>query len=186
MSAVRAPMSIAALDSYKATKPPDGYSATTRRFYSPIDDVHGVIGALLGSAQHSVVLSMYGFDAADFAKTLRAQLANPRMYVQITLDRSQAGGKTEKALVDQFRPSDLGNSVAIGTSERGAIIHRKMLIVDGVWLLSGSTNWSTSGMDLQDNELTVTFDATACAEARTVLDISHDHALSQMAARKPS
>jgi phosphatidylserine/phosphatidylglycerophosphate/cardiolipin synthase-like enzyme len=76
-----------------------------------------------------------------------------------------------------------GNSVAIGSSEKGAIMHRKMLLVDGIWRVTGSTNWSTSGETLQDNELTVTQSASVVAEARTVLDIEHDSALAQQAKR---
>jgi phosphatidylserine/phosphatidylglycerophosphate/cardiolipin synthase-like enzyme len=93
------------------------------------------------------------------------------VYVQITLDRSQAGGVHEKALLQKFSHEMTGNSVAIGTSERSAIMHRKMVIVDGIWRISGSTNWSTSGESLQDNELTILNSATACAEARPILDI---------------
>jgi phosphatidylserine/phosphatidylglycerophosphate/cardiolipin synthase-like enzyme len=70
--------------------------------------------------------------------------------------------------------------VAIGTSEHGAIMHRKMVIVDGLWRISGSTNWSTSGETLQDNEATNLLDATACTEARTVLDIEHNKMLAAM------
>jgi phosphatidylserine/phosphatidylglycerophosphate/cardiolipin synthase-like enzyme len=62
-------------------------------------------------------------------------------------------------------------------------MHRKMLLVDGIWRVTGSTNWSTSGETLQDNELTVTQSASVVAEARTVLDIEHDSALAQQAKR---
>jgi phosphatidylserine/phosphatidylglycerophosphate/cardiolipin synthase-like enzyme len=63
-------------------------------------------------------------------------------------------------------------------------MHRKMVIVDGLWRVSGSTNWSMAGETLQDNELTIIRDAMVCAEARPVLDIEHDSALKQMAARR--
>jgi hypothetical protein len=58
-----------------------------------------------------------------------------------------------------------------------------MLLVDGRWRISGSTNLSTSGETLQDNEATFILDAVTCAEARTVLDIEHDHMLSVMKAK---
>ena len=114
---------------------------------------------------------------------LDTYLLDPTVHVQITLDKSQAGGVHERAILEKFKNEMRGNSVAIGTSEKSAIMHRKMVIVDGLWRISGSTNWSTSGESLQDNELTVINSATACAEARPILDIEHNHALGQMAAR---
>ena len=151
--------------------------------YSPIDDVHGALVDLLKGAQHSVVVAVYGFDDDELAEILRGHLATPNVYVQITLDRSQAGGVHEKALLAKFRHEDMGNSIAIGTSEKSAIMHRKMAIVDGIWLIAGSTNWSDSGETKQDNELTIHRSPELCARARTVLDIEHDHALEQMKAR---
>lgn len=179
----RYPLAITDLDRHKKAPVLAGYPANTRTFYSPEDDVHGALKAVLGSARKSVVLAMYGYDDEELAALIDGYLKDPRMYVQVTLDRSQAGGVHEKALLAKYRHEMSGNSVAIGTSEKSAIMHRKMAIVDGLWRISGSTNWSTSGESAQDNELTVIFDPVVCAEARPILDIEHDHALSQMAAR---
>jgi phosphatidylserine/phosphatidylglycerophosphate/cardiolipin synthase-like enzyme len=89
----------------------------------------------------------------------------------------------EKAILEKFKHEYTGNSVAIGNSERGAIQHRKMVLVDGVWYVGGSTNWSTSGETLQDNELLVIQSASVVARASTVLSIAHDAALQQMSKR---
>jgi hypothetical protein len=40
----------------------DGYPPDVRTFYSPVDDVHGVLSSLLASTQKSIVLNMYGYD----------------------------------------------------------------------------------------------------------------------------
>lgn len=168
------------LDTYKAKPTAVGYPANMRTFYSPVDDVHGALKAVIGAAQHSIVVAMYGFDDDELAALLDTALKDPTMYVQITLDKSQAGGVHERALLAKYAHEMTGNSVAIGNSEKGAIMHRKMVIVDGLWRLSGSTNWSTSGETQQDNELTVVRDAMVCAEARTILDIAHDHMLAAM------
>jgi phosphatidylserine/phosphatidylglycerophosphate/cardiolipin synthase-like enzyme len=123
---------------------------------------------------------MYGYDDDEIAALIAQHIDNPAMHVQVTLDKSQAGGVHERAILAKYKAEMESNSVAIGTSERGQIMHRKMVIVDGLWRVSGSTNWSTSGESLQDNELTVIKNATLCAEARAILDLEHVKALTQM------
>lgn len=179
------PLAIAELDQYKAGghAPDAEYPANMRTFWSPVDDVHGALKAIVGSCRRSLVVAMYGYDDDDLAAMIDGLLKNPAIYVQITLDSSQAGGVHEKALLAKYAHEMTGNSVAIGRSEKGAIMHRKCCIVDGLWRVTGSTNWSLSGEQKQDNELTVLASASACAEARTVLDIEHDSALQQQKAR---
>jgi phosphatidylserine/phosphatidylglycerophosphate/cardiolipin synthase-like enzyme len=174
------------LDIFKVTSPPSGYPANMRTFYSPEDFVPQVLQTVLSSVSTSVVVAMYGFDDDVLAAMLDTALKNPGIYVQITLDQSQAAGVHEKELLAKYANEMTGNSVAIGNSERGAIMHRKMVIVDGLWRISGSTNWSTSGETLQDNELTIIRDALVCSEARPILDIEHDSALKQMGAHATS
>jgi phosphatidylserine/phosphatidylglycerophosphate/cardiolipin synthase-like enzyme len=177
-------LQITDLDQYLVTPPPVGSLPMVRSLYSPIDNVHEALKAVIGSAQHSIVVSMFGYDDDELAAMLDAALKNPQMFVQITLDSSQAGGKHEKALLAQYAHEMTGNSVAIGRSEKGAIVHRKMVIVDGLWWIGGSTNWSVSGESEQDNELTIIRDAMHCTKARTVLDIAHDHILAVMAKKQ--
>ncbi len=181
-----APLAITDLDQFKAKPVAAGYPSNVRTFYSPVDGagVHEALKAVIGSARHSVVVAMYGFDDDELAQMLDDALKDPSMYVQISLDKSQAGGVHERAILEKYAHEMTGNSVAIGTSERGAIMHRKMVIVDGLWRISGSTNWSDSGETKQDNEATIMLDAVAAAEARAVLDIEHDHMLAVMAKAK--
>jgi phosphatidylserine/phosphatidylglycerophosphate/cardiolipin synthase-like enzyme len=173
-------MNIGDLDEFKTTPLVAGYPDTVRTFYSPEDDVHGALRALIGSCQSSLVVAMYGYDDDELAGMIAHLLDNPAIHCQITLDKSQAGGVHERALLEKYKAEMDSNSVAIGTSEKGAIMHRKMVIVDGVWRISGSTNWSESGETKQDNELTVIFDPTVCIEARRILDLEHTKALTQM------
>ena len=175
-------LAIADLDIFKVTAPPVGYPANMRTFYSPEDYVPQVLQSVISGAARSIVVAMFGYDDDVLAAMLDTALKNPAIYVQITLDKSQAAGVHEKDLLAKYANEMTGNSVAIGNSERGAIMHRKMVIVDGLWRISGSTNWSASGETLQDNELTIIRDAVVCAEARPILDIEHDSALKQMAA----
>lgn len=177
-------LSVADLDQYKARGVPAGSDPNERTFYSPIDSVHEAILAVLKSARHSLVIGMYGYDDDEFAAVIHAALEDKSMFVQISLDKSQAGGVHERAILDKYGYANgaFGNSVAIGTSEKGAIMHRKMVLVDGLWVIKGSTNWSTAGETKQDNECTIRYDAVAATEARTVMDIEHHKMLAALAA----
>jgi len=178
-----AALQIGDLDQFKHFGLDAGYPANVRRFYSPWDDAHPVIMALLGEVRTSYVSSDYGFTDVEVAAKIDTFLTDPNIYVQITLDSSQAAGPTEVKVLQQLRHDATGNSIAIGRSEKGEIIHRKMRIINGVWLLTGSTNLSLNGEQKQDNELTVTYDPIGCAEARHILDLSHTKALQDMAKR---
>jgi len=65
-----------------------------------------------------------------------------------------------------------------------AISHLKIVIVDGVYTVKGSTNWSLSGEQQQDNELSLSRNAVIAAETRAILDLNHDFMLKQMAGTK--
>ena len=163
---------------------PVDYGTETLAFFSPNDPgVHQVILWALLNADQAIVFNVYGFDDDEFAQVIFAAAANPKCYVQGSLDKSQAGGVHERKLLTEAGAL-IGTSIAIGRSVRGAISHDKMLICQGSrgsWLVKGSTNWSTSGETLQDNEMTITTNRAAIAEARTIMDISHDQKLQAMA-----
>src|SRR5258706_9643677 len=157
----------------------DGYPDDQRTFFSPRDDIHGVLVALLGSAQHSIVVSMFGYDDDELNKIIQAKLADENVYVQMSLDRSQASGVHEKHILASWNNNAFGNS-----SVHNAISHLKIVIVDGVYTVKGSTNWSLSGEQQQDNELTLSRNAVIAAETRAILDLNHDFMLKQMVGTK--
>ena len=163
----------------------DGYPADERTFFAPRDNVHGVLVALLGSAQHSIVVNMFGYDDDELNKIIQDKLADEKIFVQMSLDRSQASGVHEKQILAKWNNDAFGNSIAIGTSSvHNAISHLKIVIVDGVYTVKGSTNWSLSGEQQQDNELTVSRNAVIAAETRAILDLNHDFMLKQMVGTK--
>jgi hypothetical protein len=56
-------MNITDLDQYKAPKgwaPDAEYPSMMRTFYSPIDDVHGVLKEIIGSCRRSIVIRVGG------------------------------------------------------------------------------------------------------------------------------
>jgi phosphatidylserine/phosphatidylglycerophosphate/cardiolipin synthase-like enzyme len=158
------------------------YPPDVRSFFSPDDDIHGLLSSLLASAQQSIVLNMYGYADRELDDIVRAKLGDTRVYVQMSLDKSQSkSSKTEREILAEWDNGGIGNSIAIGTSYKHAISHLKIVIVDGIYTVKGSTNWSLGGEHDQDNELTVTNSAVIAAEARAVLDRNHDYMLKQMA-----
>src|SRR5207237_9367023 len=107
-------------------------------------------------------------------------LNDAHVYVQMSLDRSQSTGAHEKQILAKWNNDALGNSIAIGTSSvHNAISHLKIVIVDGVYTVKGSTNWSLSGEPQQDNALTLSRNAVVAAETRAILDLNHDFQLKQ-------
>lgn len=160
----------------------DGYPPDERTFFSPYDNLHGLLVALLGSAQHSIVVNMFGYDDDKLNSIIEEKLSKESVYVQMSLDRRQAGSvEHEKAILRRWHNDAFGNSIAIGSSSKhNAISHLKIVIVDGVYTVKGSTNWSLSGEQDQDNELTLSRNAVVAAETRAILDLNHDFMLKQM------
>lgn len=164
---------LAALDKFRDARRPltPGYPPNMRTLYAPVDDLHGALKYMLNLATSSLVIMMYGFDDLDAATIIRRKLNSGHCYVQLTLDKTQAGGVHERQILAQMDYP--ASSIAIGESEKHAIVHTKMVIVDGLYTITGSTNFSESAETRQSNALVVIADPHVAAEARSRCDITH-------------
>ena len=174
-------MTLSDFAQYKGTPFPSDYPVgTVVRLFSPQDKVHDAVLALLSSATTSIVVSMYGEDDPAFTAAIVAKAKDPSIFVQVNLDKTQSAGKGEIPLVEQLRACP-ATRVAVGTAESGAINHLKMAVVDGLFTLGGSTNWSAGGEAKQNNEASITMDRAVAHEATIILTLEHQEMLAQEA-----
>ena len=162
-----------------------------RVFYVGRDDVHGVLMHLFNRVTLSVKMNMFGYDDDALNQVLMGLVRNPSVMIQVTLDRSQAAGPTEKAILATDAAQDaegFANDFAVGESKTGQISHTKGGILDSIVAFEGSTNWSSSGegtginvtaatqapgFKAQNNTLAVYVNAYEIAKFAARLDYEH-------------
>jgi phosphatidylserine/phosphatidylglycerophosphate/cardiolipin synthase-like enzyme len=167
---------------------PHGSAPGVRTLFTQRDHVHEALKWMIGLAKQSLVLTMFGYDDDELDDLIRHKLNSEHVYVQLSLDRSQSGGKHETAILAHWNNTDRTNSVAIGTAERGGIAHMKSGVIDGRIVFDGSTNWSLGGEGApgekgQNNSLVVIDNHATAVQYRTQLDIDHNVMLKQQHAR---
>ena len=168
-----------------------------RVFYVGRDDVHGVLMHLFTRVSLSVKMNMFGYDDDDLNNLLMGLARDPSVLVQVTLDKSQASGPTEKAILSSDVAQDaegFANDFAVGESSTGQISHTKGGVLDGIVAFEGSTNWSSSGegtgitlnaakqapgFKAQNNTLAVYVNPYEIAKFAARLDYEHAVAASQ-------
>ena len=112
---------------------------TQQTFFAPDDDCEAALLAFVAGAEHAVRLADYGFNLATLTDLLIRQ-HQASVDVRLVLDRTEAGGSSERPIVAELRAA--GIPLVVGTSERHHIMHHKFIVVDGVRVLSGSYNFT--------------------------------------------
>ena len=126
----------------------DNASKDVHLFYVGRDDVHDILKYILSRVTISLYLNMFGFDDSELNNILMQKALNPLITMLITLDKSQAGGVHEKALLEadaKYNLAAYGTHFVIGQSETHQISHTKGFVADGKVACEGSTNWSSAG-----------------------------------------
>lgn len=162
---------ISVLDQFAAAPFPPGYDTDRRTFFSPVDQVHEALIFLLNSAQTTINLAMYAFTDPTLNQVLTSATGRG-VTVKLTLDSSQFKDDNERNKLESLL-SAAGVDVSIGTSEKGAIMHLKSGVIDGTVVFTGSTNWSDSGEELQDNSLSVSISPAEASQFSTRFDAIH-------------
>jgi hypothetical protein len=91
---------------------------------------------------------MFGYDDDSLNNVLMGLVQNPSVMVQVTLDKSQAAGPAEKAILGSDTAQNaqgFANDFVVGESSTHQISHTKGGVLDGIVAFEGSTNWSSSG-----------------------------------------
>ncbi len=162
------------------------------------DDCHGVLHYLLTNEKLQHDFNMYGYDDQQLNDDIMAQLKDPNMVVQGTLDKSQGSGVHEKAILatDETADPDFCNSIVLGESATHQISHTKGGVLGGLGIAyEGSMNWSSSGegqgislipgvnsikgFKAQNNTLVITTNPVFIARFKAKLAAEHQTALAQ-------
>lgn len=117
-------------------------------FFVGRDDVHDILKFVLSRVRVSLYLHMFGYDDPELNDILMAKALDPSVTMLITLDKSQAGGAHERALLDADRQHVLAKFntyFAIGQSSTHQISHTKGFVADAKVGGEGSVNWSAAG-----------------------------------------
>jgi hypothetical protein len=117
-------------------------------FYVGRDDVHSILKHVLSRVSVSLYLNMFGYDDPELNDILMKIALDKTIAMLVTLDKSQAGGTHEKALLAKFQGAELdayNTHVVVGESLTHQISHTKGFVADGKVAGEGSTNWSASG-----------------------------------------
>jgi hypothetical protein len=164
------------------------------------DDCHGILHHLIPAETMCLKINMFGYDDEELNADIIRLLGNPNVRVQATLDKSQAGGVHEKAILDEDRKlgATFYNSFVIGQSATHQISHTKggVLVGQGIGF-EGSMNWSGSGegtginlkpgkpapgFKAQNNTLLVSTNPVFLSRFSARLDAEHITAMQQAAA----
>lgn len=123
---------------------PSNDSPDFKELYVGKDDVHGALKYVLSHCSNSLRMNMFGYDDDELDSVIRVLVDSSHIFVQGSLDKSQAGGVHEKKILAGWNDA-MRNSFAIGQSATHQITHTKGGVIDGIVAWSGSTNWSNSG-----------------------------------------
>lgn len=118
--------------------------------FSPEGSARQLVLETIGSAQHSIQMLAYAFQAPDIAQAL-VDAKKRGVQVRIVVDKQRNQGKTSKAAMDLVTL----NGVELRTNEHFHIHHDKTIIVDGNTVETGSFNFASSAETVNSENVVV-------------------------------
>ncbi|OGX14069.1 MAG: phospholipase [Omnitrophica bacterium RIFOXYB12_FULL_50_7] len=137
-------------------------------YFSPKGGCTEAIVKNLDQAERSILVQAYSFTSKPIAEALIA--AHKRgVKVKVLLDKSQLHGKGSK--LDLL--ADAGIPAMIDTKH--SIAHNKVMIIDGITVLTGSFNFTNAAEDKNAENLLVVRDKTIARKYRNNWDKHQKH-----------
>jgi phosphatidylserine/phosphatidylglycerophosphate/cardiolipin synthase-like enzyme len=149
--------------------------------FSPRDNCHEALLTVLGSATVSINAAMFTLTDTALNAVLHAKAALPAPFeFQMTLDATEA--TTVAAMVPIVAGWVNDSRVVIGNSSRGNYSHDKLCVVDHLYVIDGSTNWTASGESYENNTWVCRRNAALAAWYETQLDAIYAYMRSKVPA----
>lgn len=121
------------------------FSFGIKSLFSPQDDIQAEIIKEVHKARKSLYIAIYAFHLPPLTDLL-IEKYQQGVDIHCILDFSQSEEKAEKPEVEKL--VEAGIDVVIGTSPKAhQIMHEKALCIDGVHIITGSYNFSTSATE---------------------------------------
>jgi len=117
------------------------------RSNSPI--IREVVAAIDG-AESTIDVAQFTFSAREIEAAL-AEALQRGVTVRIAMDSGQSDNQLVARLADQGAETRfIAGRTGIGEEQRSGLQHSKFMLVDGVVLVNGSNNWSSTGTTFND------------------------------------
>ena len=126
-------------------------------YFSPNGGCTQAITNALNSAKRSVLVQAYSFTSAPIAKAI-VDAHKRGVKVNVILDKSQ---RTEKYSSATFLEN---NGVPTFIDDKHAIAHNKVMVIDGVMVITGSFNFTKAGEEKNAENLLIIQDPVLAAK----------------------
>jgi len=118
--------------------------------FSPEGSARELVLRTIASAQHSIQMLAYSFQAPDITQAL-VDAKQRGVQVRVVIDKKRNLGKTSKAAMDFVTR----HGIELRTNDRFHIHHDKTIIVDGHTVETGSFNFAPSAETVNSENVVV-------------------------------